>query len=248
MDRTQWTELPAVTTVEQLEAFGRPEQINRDKVEEFLQNVHRDWIAATSLVFMATASLDGRCDVSPKGDPPGFVKVLDDQTLAIPERAGNRRFDGFHNIIENPYVGLIFIIPGRGDTLRINGSTRLVTDGPFFDDMTVQSHRPSLALLVTVEEAFFHCPKSFIRADTWRPERWEPDSAPSYAEIAKALWRKEEPIEQIEARLTPEIIERQLYPENPSDVPLGSVGIDEVTDEGIHVESPLGGLRARTDY
>jgi PPOX class probable FMN-dependent enzyme len=161
---------------------------------------------------VGTASPDGRCDVSPKGDPPGFVKVLDEWTLAIPERAGNRRMDGHHNLLENPHVGLLLVIPGRADTLRINGSARLVTDGPFFRDMVVRGHRPSLALVVDVEEVFFHCPKAFVRAHAWQPDRWHPEAARSYGHIAKALWRRGEDLEQIEARLTPEAIEAQLYP------------------------------------
>ena len=91
---------------------------------------------------IATSSADGRCDVSPKGDPPGFTRVLDDTTIAIPDRAGNRRFDGFGNILSNPQVGLLFLVPGRDDTLRINGRARLIREAPFFDDMIVRGNRP----------------------------------------------------------------------------------------------------------
>lgn len=209
-------DLPTIDTVAELEAYGgTPEPVNRDKVEKQLHEVHCEWIAATPLVFLATSSLDGRCDVSPKGDPAGFVKVLDDHTLAIPERAGNRRMDGYHNIIENPHVGLIFVIPGRPDILRVNGSARIVTDGPFFDTMVVRSHRPPMALVVSVEEAFFHCPKAFVRSQAWRPESWGAERVASPAEIAKALWRRHDSMEQIQARLAPEVIESQLYPETP---------------------------------
>ena len=156
-----------VTTAEQLEAFGIPAPMNRDKVLDVLEDVHREWIAATTLVFVATSSADGRCDVSPKGDPAGFVRVLGPTRLAIPERPGNLRMDGFHNILENPHVGLVCLIPGRGDTLRINGRARLITELPDFDDMVIKGHRPSLALLVDVEEVFFHCPKAFRRSRTW---------------------------------------------------------------------------------
>ena len=135
----------------------------RDKVVGSLEDVHREWIAATSLVFVATASAVGRCDVSPKGDPPGFVRVLGPTRLAIPERAGNRRMDGFHNILENPHAGLILVVPGRERTLRINGRASVITDLPDLDDLVVERHRPSLALLVDVEEVFFHCPKAFQR-------------------------------------------------------------------------------------
>jgi hypothetical protein len=209
-----WDRLPTVTSLTQLEAYGVPEPIVRDKVETRLSDVHREWIEGTPLVLIATSSRDGRCDVSPKGDPPGFVKVLDERTLAIPERSGNRRMDGFRNILENPHAGLLFLIPGRPETMRVNGSARIVTDGPFFDDMVVRSHRPPLALLVRVDEVFFHCPKAFARSKTWKPEEWEPTAVRPYAEIAKALWRREDTIESIEARSRPELIEAQLYPPN----------------------------------
>lgn len=208
----RWEHLPTVTSVEQLETYGVPEPVVRDKVETRLADVHREWIAGTSLVFIATSSLDGMCDVSPKGDPPGFVKVLDDRTIAIPERSGNRRMDGFRNLLENPHAGLIFLIPGRPETMRVNGSARLVTDGPFFDDMVVRSHRPSLAVLMTVHEVFFHCPKAFARSKAWKPETWTSGAVRPYSQIAKALWRRDQSLESIEARNTPEMLDAQLYP------------------------------------
>ena len=99
--------------------------------------------------------------------------VLDDTTIAIPERPGNRRADGFHNILTNPHVGLIYLVPGRGDTLRINGRARLVRDAPFFDDMVVKGHRPVLALVVEIEQVFYHCSKAFLRSKLWDPASWE---------------------------------------------------------------------------
>jgi PPOX class probable FMN-dependent enzyme len=203
---------PTIETVAELELLGTPDSVARDKVESHLSEVHREWIAACPLVFVSTASADGRCDVSPKGDPPGFVRVLDERTLALPERAGNRRMDGHHNVLENPHVGLLFVIPGRPDTLRVNGTARLVTDGPFFDAMVVRGHRPSLALMVDAEEVFFHCPKAFVRAHAWKPETWQPTAARPYARIAQALWRRGEDLDRIEARLTPEALDAQLYP------------------------------------
>ena len=95
-------------------------------------------------------------------------------TLAIPDRPGNKRVDGFLNVLANPHVGLVFLIPGRGDTLRVNGSARLLRDAPFFDDMVVKGNRPALALLVEVEEVFFHCAKAFLRSQLWKPETWNP--------------------------------------------------------------------------
>jgi PPOX class probable FMN-dependent enzyme len=213
-DRTfgRWDDLPIVATAAELEGYGVPEPLVRDKVEDRLEEVHREWIAGCRFVLVATSGSDGSCDVSPKGDPPGFVKVLDETTLALPERAGNRRRDGFHNIVENPHAGLIFLIPGRPETLRVNGRARIVTDAPFFDDMVVRGSRPDLALLIRVEEAFFHCPKAFVRSQAWKPDSWQPTAVRPYASIAQALWRKGESIESIEQRSTPEKIEAQLYP------------------------------------
>jgi hypothetical protein len=138
---------------------------------------------------ISTSAADGSCDVSPKGDPPGFVHVLDDRTLVVPERPGNRRVDGYRNILSNPHVGLIFLVPGRNDTLRVNGTARLVRDAPYFDAMVVKGHRPVLALEVDVDEVFYHCAKALLRSDLWKPETWEPDALPPRAEIAAALER-----------------------------------------------------------
>ena len=138
-----------------------------------LHELDREWLAASPFCLVATSDAEGRCDVSPKGDPAGqLAYVLDDITIAIAERPGNRRVDGYHNILANPHVGLLFMIPGRGDTLRINGRARLVTDAPFFDDMIVKGHRPILALVVEIEEIFHHCAKAFLRSQLWRPETW----------------------------------------------------------------------------
>lgn len=128
-----WDELPTITTVEQLQELGRPEPRIRDKVLGSLSDVHLEWIAACPLAFLATASAGGQCDVSPKGDPPGFIQVLDKHTVALPERVGNLRMDSFRNVLSNGHAGLILLIPGRSDTMRLNGSARLVTDGPFFN-------------------------------------------------------------------------------------------------------------------
>jgi PPOX class probable FMN-dependent enzyme len=147
---------------------------------------------------VATSAPDGSCDVSPKGDPPGFVRVLDDQTLAIPERKGNRRGDGYRNILANPHVGLLFVIPGRGDTLRVNGQARLVSHAPWFDDLVVKGHRPVLAMVVEVEEVFSHCAKAFMRSQLWHAETWDPLAVGSRPQLAKALERPQDSIEELE--------------------------------------------------
>jgi uncharacterized protein len=169
-----------------------------DKTRKELHELDKQWLAASPFCLIATSAADGSCDVSPKGDPAGFAMVLDDTTIAIPERAGNRRVDGFTNILTNPHVGLIFLIPGRGETLRINGRARIVKDAPFFDDMIVKGNRPQLALIVEIEEIFHHCSKSFLRSKVWKPETWEPDAVPSRARIAKALDRKDQELSELE--------------------------------------------------
>ena len=152
---------------------------------------------------LATSGADGTCDVSPKGDPPGFVHVLDASTLAVPERPGNRRVDGYRNVLSNPHVGLIFVVPGRKDTLRVNGRARLVRDGDYFDAMAVRGKRPILAMEVTVEEVFYHCSKAFLRSNLWEPENWQPDELPSRAALVQATERTDAAVEELEHRYGP---------------------------------------------
>ena len=132
----------------------------------------RAYIAASPFALLATSGASGTGDVSPRGDGPGFVLVLDDRTLAIPDRPGNRRIDSYRNILQNPGVGLIFLVPGMEETLRVNGRARLVREAPWMAEMVVQGKRPTLAVLVEVEEVFFHCAKAFRRSRLWEPETW----------------------------------------------------------------------------
>jgi PPOX class probable FMN-dependent enzyme len=177
-----------VNSVDELRAIvGEPDQYVANKVKDRLSPIQRDWLAHSPLGFVATTDADGRVDVSPKGDPPGFVHVIDDTTIAIPERPGNKRVDGYLNVLQRPHVGTLFLIPGRGDTLRINGSARILADADYFDEMVVQGKRPILALEIDVEEVFFHCAKAFLRSDTWKPESWNPTAVPSAARLAQAF-------------------------------------------------------------
>ncbi|WP_030663522.1 MSMEG_1061 family FMN-dependent PPOX-type flavoprotein [Streptomyces rimosus] len=121
---------------------------------------------------VSTSDAQGNCDVSPRGDLPGFTHVLDAATLALPVRPGNRRADTFHNVLENPHAGLLYLIPGSKGVLRINGRARVLTDAPFFDAMTVRGQRPTLALLLDIDEIFLHCPASLRRSGVWQPEAW----------------------------------------------------------------------------
>ncbi|GAA4046733.1 pyridoxamine 5'-phosphate oxidase family protein [Agromyces indicus] len=198
-----------VTTVDELEAIvGTPLPRVAAKTRDRLHEVDREFLAAAPLAFVATSDDDGRLDVSPKGDPAGFALVLDDTTIALPERPGNRRVDGFRNILRNPRVGLLFVVPGRGDTLRINGRATIVRDAPFLDDLVVQRHRPELALVVDVEEVFFHCSKAFLRSRTWEPETWHPEAVRRRALIAKAIEQPAAALEELDEYYGPSYAER----------------------------------------
>ncbi|HXA60989.1 MAG TPA: pyridoxamine 5'-phosphate oxidase family protein [Streptosporangiaceae bacterium] len=190
--------------------LGAPMPRAVTKERRSLHELDRQWLANSPFCLVATSDAAGECDVSPKGDPAGFVHVIDDTTIAIPERPGNRRADGFLNILSNPHVGLIFLIPGRTETLRINGRARLLRDAPFFDEMVVKGHRPQLALLVEIEQIFLHCAKAFLRSSMWRPETWNPGVLPSQACIVKTIQQTEETLEELEAYYGPAYAER-LY-------------------------------------
>jgi PPOX class probable FMN-dependent enzyme len=182
-----------IRTVDELVALiGLPLPRVANKVRRELHELDREWLAASPFCLVATSDETGACDVSPKGDPPGqLAYVINDTTVALAERPGNRRADGYKNVLANPHVGLVFLIPGRGDTLRINGRARLVSDAPFFDEMIVKGHRPILALVIEIEEIFHHCAKAFLRSQLWRPETWQ-DPLPPRPVIAKTFEAREE--------------------------------------------------------
>lgn len=191
--------MPRVTSEAELRALlGEPLPRVAAKDRPVLHDVDRAWLAASPLCLIATSAADGTCDVSPKGDPPGFVKVLDERTLAIPERPGNRRADGYRNILGNPHVGLLHLIPGRGDTLRIAGTAHLVYDDPLLDQLVEHGHRPTLALVVAIEQVFYHCAKAMLRSALWQPETWRPTAAPPRAVIAHQVERADEPLAELE--------------------------------------------------
>ncbi|MCV7344714.1 pyridoxamine 5'-phosphate oxidase family protein [Mycolicibacterium rhodesiae] len=200
-----------VTTVAELRAIvGEPDHYVANKVKDRLSPVQRDWLAHSPLAFVATTDAQGRVDISPKGDPAGFVHVIDDSTIAIPDRPGNKRVDGYLNVLQRPGIGTLFVIPGRGDTLRINGKGRILADADYFDAMAVNGKRPLLALEVAIDEVFFHCSKAFLRSDTWKPETWNPTALPSVAQMAKALrhdWSEAE----LEERYCEDNIRKVLY-------------------------------------
>nr|WP_216654162.1 MSMEG_1061 family FMN-dependent PPOX-type flavoprotein [Nocardioides sp. zg-DK7169] len=193
--------------------LGEPAPRSRDKARHALLDVDRAWLAASPFCVMATASAAGECDASPKGDPAGsLVHVIDERTIALAERPGNRRADGYRNIVENPHVGLTFLIPGRGDTLRINGRARLVRDAPFFDDLVVRGHRPVLAVVVAIEELFFHCAKAFLRSGLWDPATWDPEGAvPRRAALAAETEPTGMSLAELDEHYRPENYTKGLY-------------------------------------
>ncbi|RLV54741.1 pyridoxamine 5'-phosphate oxidase family protein [Aeromicrobium phragmitis] len=181
------------------EILGVPLPRAAAKDRDRLHPAHLDWLAASPFCLVATSGADGSCDVSPKGDPAGrLTHVIDDRTIALAERPGNRRGDGFLNILRNPHVGLLFLVPGRGDTLRINGRARILADAPYREEFVVDGHEPRLLLEVAVEQVFFHCAKAFLRAQLWQPDSWNPAAVASRARIAKSLEGAQIPLEELE--------------------------------------------------
>jgi PPOX class probable FMN-dependent enzyme len=175
--------LEILTTEDEIEAIlGKPSSRVLAKVVDALDDICLAFIARSPFVAIASYDAAGRVDVSPKGDPPGFVHVLDRRTIAIPERPGNRRADTFRNVLQNPKVGLIFLVPGKGETLRVSGKARIVRDAWLRNQMAVGDRVPELALVVTVEEAFAHCTKCMVRSRMWQPETWNAEGLASIAE------------------------------------------------------------------
>jgi uncharacterized protein len=164
------------------EIVGVPSNRAALKERPVLDHHCRAFIARSPFLLMATAGADGRCDVSPKGDAPGFVRVLDDRRLVIPDRPGNKRLDGMVNLMANPHVGLIFIVPGRDETLRVNGRAWITRDPDLLGDFSVQGKTPLLAIGVEVEQSFLHCAKAFLRSHLWKHDEWPSrDALPSMA-------------------------------------------------------------------
>lgn len=197
------------------EVVGEPQPRAAAKDRERLEEMHVRWLEQSTFCVVATSDADGRCDASPKGDPAGrLVHVVDERTLALAERPGNRRADGFENVLVNPHVGLLFLVAGRGDTLRVNGRARLlrtdVEPPDYLDALEVRGHRPLVVCEVAVEQVFFHCSKAFLRSGLWEPSSWEPDAVPSRPEIAHALERADQTLEEVRAHYGPGYAE-QLY-------------------------------------
>ena len=182
------------------EVVGTPHAMAVDKAIAEIDEHCRAFIAQSPFMLLATSDASGRCDVSPRGDAPGFVQVLDAHTLAIPDRPGNRRADSFSNILANPHAGLLFMVPGTDETLRVEGEARIVADPELLESMAVNGHAPKLALVIDLKSAFLHCAKCIRRSELWETETWvSRDEVPSAGEMIRAAVGVETAAEEIQA-------------------------------------------------
>ncbi len=174
-----------ISSEEELRSLiGTPSELVQKKVIHFIDTNCGEFISKSPFLALATSNHLGLCDVSPRGDGPGFVKVLDEKHLIIPERPGNKRVDSLTNILSNPRVGLLFFIPGLGETLRVNGYATLIQDDEILEQMSVKGKMPLIGIAIEVEECFIHCAKAFIRSGLWNPDSWlEKNDLPSAAKI-----------------------------------------------------------------
>lgn len=179
----------AITDEAALRALiGEPGELVRAKVSDRVNPLTRRFIDLSPFMCLATSAPDGTCDVSPRGDPAGFVHVVDERTLLVPERPGNRLADSLRNILANPNVGLLFMIPGVGDTLRVNGRATIVTDTELLHPLAVEGKTPKLGLLIEIEQVFTHCSKAFLRSHLWDAERHvDRSELPTSGEIHRSL-------------------------------------------------------------
>lgn len=181
------------------ELIGYPNELVKNKSIHYLDHHCIDFIARSPMLFMSTSDADGHCDVSPRGDAPGFVSVIDPNRFIIPERPGNKRIDSMRNILSNPKVGLIFVIPGLEETLRINGSAQIIRDIDLLNTMQVNGKTPLLGIGVVVHECYIHCAKAFKRSKLWNPDSWPdqqelPNPALIISQHAKKLGKTEEDV------------------------------------------------------
>jgi uncharacterized protein len=184
-----------LASVDELRAIiGEPAAVVCSKIADSLNPLTRPYIERSPFLCIATSGADGRCDVSPRGDPRGFVRILDDRTLLIPERPGNRLADALRNIIANPHVGLLFLLPGIGETFRVNGRAWITDDVDLLRDSTHAGKAPKLGIIVEIDEAFTQCPKAFIRSEIWNAEHHQTtEGLPSGGELLAYLNASNDP-------------------------------------------------------
>lgn len=168
--------------------IGEPTEIVRAKLSDRLNHLTRQFIERSPFVCVATARPDGGIDVSPRGDPAGFVRVLDDHTLLLPERPGNRLADTLTNLLADPRIALLFLIPGVGDTFRVNGTATITDDRELLAPTAVEGKLPKLGIVVSVQEAYTQCPKALLRSELWNADRHiERSELPTHGEILRSI-------------------------------------------------------------
>jgi PPOX class probable FMN-dependent enzyme len=181
------------------EVLGEPTELVRKKIAGRLNPLTRQFVERSPFVVVATGRPDGGLDVSPRGDPAGFVRILDDRTLLLPDRPGNKLADSLTNLLRDDRIALLFLIPGVNDTFRVNGRARIVDDPELLADSEIEGKTPQLGILVEVEEAYTQCPKALLRSELWNPERHvDRSELPSSGEILRAVADPELDVEEYE--------------------------------------------------
>jgi uncharacterized protein len=178
-----------ITTEAQLRALiGAPAELTCAKISDRLNPMTRLFIERSPFVCLATSNAAGHCDVSPRGDPAGFVRILNDRTLLLPERPGNRLADSLRNLLGNPHIGLLFVVPGCTDTFRVNGRALITTDAALLAPCAVEGKQPLLGVLVDIDEAYTQCSKAFLRSHLWDPQRFvDPATMPTGGQVHRAI-------------------------------------------------------------
>jgi len=182
--------------------LGSPTPLVVRKELSTLDSHAQQFIERSPFLIIATSGADGQLDASPKGDPAGFVRVLDERTLAIPDRPGNRRADTFTNLLVDDHIGLIFLIPGKQETLRVSGRAIIVRDIAIREQLAVNGKLPEFAIIVAVEQMFFHCAKCIIRSGLWAPESWPATAGlATLAETLVSAGKPEESVEHLQVQI-----------------------------------------------
>lgn len=190
------------TEAELREFVDEPERLALDKCIDHIDAESRRFIEASPLFMVATAAEDGTCDVSPRGDPAGSVLMPDAHTIVFAERRGNRRLDSLRNLVQRPYISLLFVVPGMRETVRVNGTARIVVDAPYLPELAMKGVVPTLAVEVTVEELFLHCGKAFARSKLWDPATWPArDAVPTGGRILRSTLGVDTSVADLDARL-----------------------------------------------
>ena len=194
------------------EVIGRPSELVAAKIADRLNDLTRQFVERSPFVCVATSRPDGGLDVSPRGDPAGFVRILDERTLLLPDRPGNKLADTLTNLLEDPRIGLLFLIPGIGDTFRVNGRARIVDDAELLAGSTVEGKAPKLGILVEIEEAFTQCQKALVRSDLWNPDKHvDRSELPTSGAILASIADPELDVEEYERARTERYARREGF-------------------------------------